>query len=320
VDIGKGSEQSVLPDKGVAGQELGAENSACIAVELSSDLMQDTGGQLMLRVETGDARVNETMITAIPHRRPFLGKLGTSILKRRVRLIRWLACMRGYGKAPMECRYFGADFIVMPGEVIGDEIAIKRYEWWELTMMLMACRRYRPDVFIDVGANIGLYTCVLGRARAARRLLAFEPDCQNFARLADNIARNGLAAVVGARPVAVGAAEGAASLIPGTPENSGLTKLGDPNPRAHSVAVVALDNELDIRNRMICIKIDVEGHELEVLAGAVNLFRSNGGYAQIERHGDKRAAEITEIMNDFGWQFIDRCGPSLLFARVNPVG
>jgi hypothetical protein len=59
VDIGKGSEQSLLPDKGVAGQELGAENSACIAVELSSDLMQDTGGQLMLRVETGDARANE---------------------------------------------------------------------------------------------------------------------------------------------------------------------------------------------------------------------------------------------------------------------
>ena len=76
----------------------------------------------MLRVETGDARVNETMITAIPHRRPFLGKLGTSILKRRVRLIRWLARTRGSGKAPLACRYFGADFIVMPGEVIGDQL------------------------------------------------------------------------------------------------------------------------------------------------------------------------------------------------------
>jgi len=56
----------------------------------------------------------------------------------------------------------------MPGEVITDEIAIKRYEWWELTMMLKACRHCTPDVFIDVGANIGLYTCVLGRAGAAR--------------------------------------------------------------------------------------------------------------------------------------------------------
>ena len=112
------------------------------------------------------------MITAIPHRRSFLGKLQTSVLKRRVRFVRWLAHMQGRSKAPMACRYFGADFVVMPGEVIADEIAIKRYEWWELTMMLMACRRYRPDVFIDAGANIGLYTCVLGRAQAAPRLLA----------------------------------------------------------------------------------------------------------------------------------------------------
>jgi hypothetical protein len=123
-----------------------------------------------------------TPIKPIPHRRPFLDRLRTSALKRRVRLARWLGRLQGR-KAPVACRYFGADFIVMPGEVIADEIAIKRYEWWELTMMVKACRRCRPAVFIDVGANIGLYTCALGGARAARRLVAFEPDGQNFARL-----------------------------------------------------------------------------------------------------------------------------------------
>jgi len=217
----------------------------------------------------------------------------------------------------MICRYFGADFTVIPGETIDDEIAIKRYEWWELTMMLMACRRYRPDMFIDVGANIGLYTCVLGRAHAARRLLAFEPDGRNFARLSENIASNGLADVVDARSVAIGAAKGTASLIPGTPGNSGLTKLGDASPaHALSVDVIALDDELNVRNSMICVKIDVEGYELEVLAGAVNLFQSNGGYAQIECHGDDRATEIIEIMNGYGWQFIDGRNLNMLFARV----
>jgi len=175
--------------------------------------------------------------------------------------------------APVACRYFGADFIVMPGDVITEEIAIKRYEWWELTMMLKTCQHCMPDVLIDVGANIGLYTCVLGRAGAARKLLAFEPDGKNFARLSENLARNGLSGVTTARPVAVGAARGTASLIPGTPENSGLPKLGSDG--VVSVDVIALDEELDIRTHMICIKIDVEGYELEVLAGAVNLFRSN---------------------------------------------
>src|SRR5262249_55238427 len=156
--------------------------------------------------------------------------------------------------------YFGADFIVMPGEVIADEIAIKRYEWWELTMMVKACRRYRPDVFIDVGANIGLYTCVLGRARAARRLVAFEPDGQNFAQLSENIVHNGLSGLATARCVAVGAARGTASLIPRTSENSGLPKLD--NDGVVSVDVIALDDEIDIKNNVICIKIDVEGYEL----------------------------------------------------------
>jgi FkbM family methyltransferase len=221
----------------------------------------------------------------------------------------------------MVCRYFGADFTIAPGEAIDDEIAIKRYEWWELTMMLMACRRYRPDIFVDVGANIGLYTCVLGRARAARRFLAFEPDGRNFARLSENIARNGLADITAARPVAIGAAKGAALLVPGTPGRSGLAKLGDADgPHAVSVEVVPLDDELNIRNRMMCVKIDVEGYELEVLAGAGNLFRSNGGYAQIECHGDDRAAEVIEVMSRYGWQFIDGRYLNMLFARAIRLG
>ena len=145
------------------------------------------------------------MITPISHRRPFFDKLQTSTLKRRVRLARWVARMRGRNMAPVACRYFGADFIVMPGDVITEEIAIKRYEWWELTMMLKTCQHCMPDVFIDVGANIGLYSCVLGRAGAARKLLAFEPDGKNFARLSENLVRNGLSGVTTARPVAVGA-------------------------------------------------------------------------------------------------------------------
>src|SRR5215467_5005326 len=103
------------------------------------------------------------LVTPIPHRRPFLAKLRTSAIKRHVRLGLWLARIQGRTNAPKACRYFGADFVVVLGEAIADEIAINRYEWWEITMLLMACRRYRPDLFVDVGANVGLYTCVLGR-------------------------------------------------------------------------------------------------------------------------------------------------------------
>jgi FkbM family methyltransferase len=256
------------------------------------------------------------MVTIIPHRRPFLGKLRTSVLKRRVRLAWFLARWRRDGGMPMTCRYFGAAFAVGAGELIGDEIAVNRYEWRELTMMLAACREYRPRLFIDVGANIGVYSCILGKARAVPRLIAFEPDRQNFARLVENIGRNGLEGMSDLRPFAVGAKAGTAYLVPGGPDNSGLSKLAGPDSGGYGVAVVALDGATDIEDSVICAKIDVEGYELEVLAGAARLFRHNSGYVQIEGHGDQRAAEIAEIMREYGWQFVDRYGLDLRFVRT----
>jgi FkbM family methyltransferase len=147
-------------------------------------------------------------------------------------------------------------------------------------------------------------------------LIAFEPDRQNFARLVENIGRNGLKGMSDLRPIAAGAKAGTAYLVPGGPENSGLSRLAGADSGGYGVAVVALDEATDIEGSVICAKIDVEGYELEVLAGAARLFRRNGGYAQIEGHGDKRAAEIAEMMREYGWQFVDRYGLDLRFVRT----
>jgi FkbM family methyltransferase len=249
------------------------------------------------------------IIATIPRRRPFLAKLRTSILKHRIQMLRWV---NGHSKDPVEDTYFGATFILWPGELISKEIAIKRYEWWELTMMLKACREYRPDIFIDVGANIGLYTCVLGRSRTVPKVLAFEPDVRNFARLSENVAHNGLADIADTRAVAVGARKGSALLIPGMADNPALTNISAGG--TVRVDMVALDDALDIRAHMVCVKIDVEGYELEVLSGGAKLFRSNAGYAQIEFHGEN-AGKISQTMIGYGWEPIGQHNQNLVFAR-----
>ena len=216
---------------------------------------------------------------------------------------------------PIRCRYFGARFKVNPGDLIGDGIAINRIEWREITMMIAACREYRPDLFIDVGANIGLYSCIVGRARLVPRVVAFEPDQRNFARLNDNVERNRLTDIVQTRPHAVGATAGTVRLSPGPPENTGLSKIDNTAIDGYEVSVIKLDDAFDIQKRSIAVKIDVEGAELQVLEGAANLFSRNFGYAQIEGHGDARASEITQLMQTYGWQFIDRHGLDLRFQR-----
>ena len=57
------------------------------------------------------------------------------------------------------------------------------------------------DVFYDVGANIGSYTVYAGRR--CRKVLAFEPEAQNFAVLNRNIALNNLQHTVIAFPFAL---------------------------------------------------------------------------------------------------------------------
>jgi len=61
--------------------------------------------------------------------------------------------------------------------------------------------------------------------------------------------------------------------------------------------VIALDDELDIRNGTNLHKNRRRGYELEVLAEAGNLFRSNGGYAQIECHGRSTRGRDNQIID-----------------------
>jgi len=124
------------------------------------------------------------------------------------------------------------------------------------------------SVCVDVGANVGLYTCLA--AAASKQVIAIEPAPSNLALLYRNLKSNGFDGVevfpVGlASKVGLTALYGGgtgASLVPGwahTPENWNIT-----------VPVTTLDNLLGTRFQpsQLVIKIDVEGFECEVLKGA----------------------------------------------------
>jgi len=251
----------------------------------------------------------------LPLRRPFFEKLDTSWRKRLVG-----ARPNGPGQHPARCTYFGAAFEVDLGDTVGYEIAIHRFEWRELKMMIAACRRLKPELFIDVGANLGLYTCVMARQGVAPRVIAFEPDHENFARLARNIALNGLEDRVEAHQAAAGAKSGTARLFPSARDNRGQSRLGErsadcPDGSSYDVPVVTLDDLVRLTDCTIAVKMDVEGHEGEVLAGAEGLFARNGGYAQMEAHGDDTAADLAARMAGLGWRFRDRYGLDLRFEK-----
>ena len=72
------------------------------------------------------------------------------------------------------CRYFGAEFLVRSANVGGLEISAKIAGYPELKNFMSGAAAIKPDIFIDVGANLGLYTCILLKNRRCRA-----PSCSS---------------------------------------------------------------------------------------------------------------------------------------------
>lgn len=122
------------------------------------------------------------------------------------------------------------------------------------------------DVFLDVGAHLGLYT-VLASSVAGVHVVALEPSTAAFARLQENIELNSIHDQVTAIQQAAGNQVGQARLSMGCDAMNGLSHEFE---QSEEVAITTVDHLLGQLNRgeVAAMKVDVEGFELDVLDGA----------------------------------------------------
>jgi len=183
------------------------------------------------------------------------------------------------------CSYFGADFLVRSVNVGGLEISAKIGEYPELKNFVGACTELKPDLFIDIGANLGLYTCIMLKNRLAPRAIAFEPDRRNRIHLRANLLINDLLdADIQIHELALGAEPGKFRLVPGPERDIGLSQIVE-NARTsegYEVEVVRFDDLVALSGRKLAIKIDIERYERKALTGMARTLRDNRGIVQIE--------------------------------------
>jgi len=149
--------------------------------------------------------------------------------------------------------------------------AIYFYGEYEPEITTLFHRLVKPgSTVFDVGANAGYFS--ITSAELGAKVHAFEPNPRVRALLLRSVQLGGGSIEV------VGAAcsdhSGTMPLYLSSPDNTGMTGLGTPTDVSVEVDVITLDDyAARTRARPDLIKMDVEGHEHEALAGAGEVLR-----------------------------------------------
>jgi FkbM family methyltransferase len=234
------------------------------------------------------------------------------------RMARWAA--RGLLRplAPLTGR---GELAILGGLAVGMRIDARSFAPWgaqayavltgthEIGVQQAIVRSARAgDHVWDVGANIGYIALVATRiVGPAGRVVAIEPDARCAAAIRRNAALNDLGQLEVVEAAAAQASGSAELVVVRDRLWTRLASVGDHHQSEQCVRVptIALD---DVEGPPpALVKIDVEGAELEVVAGMARLLREARPIVVCEMHG--RNAEFCAAMRAAGYTVSNLDGP-----------
>ena len=208
-----------------------------------------------------------------------------------------------------EARVFGYRMTLDLSGHVGRMIYLGAYEREETALV----RRWlRPGMtFLDVGANLGYFTLLASRlVGPTGRVIACEPSPGLHAALVATLRDNALPATV--HQLGLGDVDGEVTLYETPESHHNLTPSMLPSSDAASavsVPVRRLDDCLDAWNvpKVDLLKIDVEGYEPRVFAGAERSLASG---------------RIRALMCEFNYYWLRQagCSPDDLHSHLTSLG
>tara|TARA_Y100000816_G_C25957629_1_gene499644 strand:- start:66 stop:836 length:771 start_codon:yes stop_codon:yes gene_type:complete len=210
---------------------------------------------------------------------PILKRLIPSIS---IRLLSILNKNRGYFKINKILMFL--DFL----DPIDRQIILtKEYEKEEFLIFSNLIKKNSIKNFIDIGANCGFYTFQLSNDL---NVFAFEPNLEAYGKLKKTLNKNNIfkdkiklypfgisdrnSVLKMKTKVKFGYIQTGGSSVTNPIEEDGF-EIFDANFKIG-------DEVLNLNNQKLAIKIDVEGHELNVLKGITRLINNNNCFIQIE--------------------------------------
>jgi FkbM family methyltransferase len=171
------------------------------------------------------------------------------------------------------------------------------------------------DIFIDVGANIGMHTLAAAHAMHGQgKVIALEPYPPTVQLLEKTIWMNGYKNIVEIHSIAASDEQSERTLYLGATSGHHSLYPLDASSKTDStpikVSTTTIDQIMINSPKANLIKIDAEGAELEVLAGAAMLINRNDNIAVIAEFGNSHLKRINvstqawlDNFQQFGFEF-----------------
>jgi FkbM family methyltransferase len=164
------------------------------------------------------------------------------------------------------------------------------------------------DTVIDVGAHVGYFTAIASLAVGPKgRVFSFEPRPLNYRYLTRHIAVNDLS---NTRAFQLGIAATSGNRRFDVSSGTGTGRISADG--SLEIQTVSLDEEVEAGRLPApdLIKIDVEGGELEVLAGSESVIQDHRPRLLVATHGDATHPGVIEFLDrqNYAYEVLDPGG------------
>tara|TARA_B110000483_G_C18058307_1_gene489257 strand:+ start:233 stop:1003 length:771 start_codon:yes stop_codon:yes gene_type:complete len=196
------------------------------------------------------------------------------------------------------------------------------YEDKQINYFLNYIKKNKVDYMLDVGANSGVYSLTIAEKFKKLKIISFEPIKKTFLKLKKNISLNGN--IKNIKIYNFGLSDSNTKLrMKALVKNNhiqlgGFGVLESYDKKSDFYTETALfksaDNFLKYKNKSLCLKIDVEGHELFTINGLKKILSNNKIFLQIEIF-NKNYKKVYKKLKIFGFKRINRIENDYYFIK-----
>jgi FkbM family methyltransferase len=210
-------------------------------------------------------------------------------------------------RGPLDAEVMGLKLRVHPRDNVGERKFLFMPDWFDPAERALIDRELpRDGVFLDIGANIGLYTLWAGRRLGPEgRVVAFEPQPEALRRFKANLSFNYIEAPVSLIEAAAWDEDATLSFQADAGNLGGGSAVIDHGHAPVAVparAVASVLAELGVA-KVDMLKIDIEGAEDRVLAGLLAQAPPalHPRWLIVENGGGRWALDLPQILADHGY-------------------